>query len=654
MMRKVMIILLSGAICLLSVTPLLAQPFTPEGRWATPQEYEKATGKTIEKFHEAPMLRTLVAAGEIPSVSERLPEEPLVIKPDESMGKYGGSLTLLQWSAGGWGGPPAFITFYENLIGRGEDARTLIPNIVKDWKLSPDAKSLTLYLRKAMKWSDGQPFTADDFLFWYNDILQNKELTPTLPKLWMPGGKLIELEKIDDYTVKFKSAIPWPGILYALADRTGIGCQHSTDGSGCFEAAHYLKKFHIKYNPDADKLAKEEGFDRWYQLFGAKLENNPELPTLGPWAGQLIAPDHVTLVRNPYYWKVDTEGNQLPYIDKVTGVLAEKKELRLAKILAGEPDFGSADIPEFPTIMQTADKNNYEATVEATTIYKRSLAVALFFNHTLEDSFLRELFSNVKFKQALSLAINRDEVNELVFLGLAEPTQATLPLPSPYYEERFGRAYAQYDPQRAKQLLDEIGLKTSKEGYRLRPDGKPLVLVIELAPWLPFHEPAAELIKDYWEKIGIKTSIDATGGGEMWTLYSANKSQISMWVIDESTYANTLIRSCWWATCQFWGRQWQLWFQTDGEKGEEPPEKVKEFVNVWRKIPHTISEEQRINMGKRALELLSENLWIIGVTTFPRGETVRFAHKSLGNVDIMKTAGEDYGYRGGFQWFWKK
>ncbi len=628
MIRKLTVVLLSGVICLLGVTSAFAA-----------------------KYNEAPMLKTMVAAGELPSVGQRLPEEPLVVKPLEEIGQYGGTLVTIQRSIDDWGNPSHINV--ETILGKDPtDETKVLPNIAKDWKLSPDAKSLTLYLRKGMKWSDGVPFTADDIMFWYNDILQNEELTPAIWELWQPGGKLLKVQKIDDYAVKLEFAVPWPGILFVLAGEMTIQ-------NDFYAPIHYLKRFHIKYNPDADKLAKEGGFDYWYQLFAQKGMHNtgnqprPELPTLSTWIPEVIALDHVSLVRNPYYWKVDTEGNQLPYIDRIKGVLAEGIELRVAKILSGEPDLvgeHDVDISKFPVIMQTADENNYRVSLEEDVSREPPAVwqVGFYFNHTVPDPFLRELFSDVRFKQALSLAINRSEVCQLVFLDRAAPNENTLSPASPFYEKR---AHAVYDPQRAKRLLDEIGLKTNKEGYRLRPDGRVLNLIITTAPWIGTHAPTAELVEDYWERIGIKTSIDATGGGEMWTLFDANKSQISMWYWGQVKYCEVLTYPQWWVTCAFWGRQWQLWFSTGGKSGEEPPEDVKEFVNNWRNIPQAISQEERVSLGKKAIRLLWKNLWFIGVATEP--PTVRAARKSLRNIDIDKI-GTVYETWAAYQWFWKK
>jgi len=617
--RKLMVALLVPALCLAGLASALAGAGGTRFLYNTPAEYEKLTGNRIEKFNEAPMLRVKVASGELPPVEKRLPEEPLVVKPLESIGKYGGNVVFLMSQVDTWqlGGRAVL----EPLLGRSlRDPNKIVPNLAKDWKLSKDAKTFTLYLRKGVKWSDGVPFTADDFLFWYNDFLLNEELCPVIPAIWKPGGEVMKVEKVDDYTVRFKFAVSWPGAVNAFSFVEVWSIQGPTDG--CYVPAHYLKKFHIKYNPDADKLAKEEGFDHWYQLFLQKARYTrdyvaKDLPVLGSWVVEVEAPDHVTLTRNPYYWKVDTEGNQLPYIDKTRIILAAQPELRAAKIFAGEPDvfgeYSTVSIKQLPVVKQTAEKNNYEIFLIPASSGGRTGEVTIFPNHTVEDSFIRSLFNNVKFKRALSLGLNRDEINEVVFLGTGEPIQIAPPPTSPFYDERTAKAYTQYDPEKAKDLLDEIGLKRDSEGYILRPDGKPLILVLEIAPFIGTHAPAAELIKEFWGKIGVKTVIHEGHGGAMWELFDANKSEFSLWTLDRIGYDDIMMHAPWWGRCQFWGREWKLWFESDGTTGTEPPPEVKQFVNTWYKIPYTVDEDKRIEMAKSAFELATENLWMIGV-----------------------------------------
>ena len=629
-------------------------PLTADGRYATVGDYESATGNRIISFNEAPILASMVSSGELPAVEDRLPDEPLVIFPLEQNGPYGGTLTVTQNFPDFWG-PQSYMNLEELLAFDWDDPSNVLPNIVKGWDLSADGRSLTLFLRPGHRWSDGDPFDADDFLFWYEDILQNEDLTPSISRMWKPGDELMGMQKVDDQTVRFSFAVAFPGMVYALGDRPSRGI-HSR---GPFDVSHHLKQFHIDYNTDADSLAKEEGFEAWSQLFRQKRTYNDDiqelgLPNLAPWIPEVTAVDHTVLVRNPYYFKIDPAGNQLPYIDRVRGNLAGNFEIVAAKVLAGEPDFGSGpfgggvNLDKLPVLVKNADANNYRVSIQPGAFAWTALEVVLNLNHTTEDPVIRSLFNDLRFKQALSHGINRDEINQFVFLGVAEPSAATVSPTSPYYEERFANAFIEYDPDLAKQLLDEVGLATDSDGYRLRPDGERLNLIIETASFVEAHAQAAELIVDQWDQIGIKATAHTTAGGEMWQIYDRNIAHISIWRLGAAFFPRTLMEPPFWGVIQFQGRLWQQWIYSDGAEGEEPPSEMLEAVNLWREIPFTLDRGEVIRKGKRALELLSENLWIIGVVTSP--PEVKYARNTLKNVNLDKLPDVFYGLAGAFQW----
>ncbi len=620
--------------------------------------YGTEEGMVPTEYREAPILKKLVDAGKIPPVEQRLPKEPLVVKPTESIGNYGGELVLIQRGIDDWE-LPSSITL-EPLLGRAqEDGTKVIPNVARDWELAPDNLSLTLYLREGLKWSDGKPFTADDILFWYNDIFLIEELTPEA-EVW---GDLAGVEKIDDYTVKFNFLAQYPGAVFALSEYAHLGIQgagESDPGTGIFDPAHYLKQFHIKYNPDADKLAKDAGFDNWYELFHQKAQfsrytqTNPDLPVLGAWRVKTVAPDHVIYERNPFYWKVDTEGNQLPYIDRTKGILAEDDELRAAKIMAGEPDFSRGDvgIPKMPAIKLNQEKNKYR--VELNPAYWDWYPeVMVLFNHTTEDPVIRELLNNVKFKQALSLAIDRDEINTAALIGTGEPTQAVFPPDpaNPLHDEQLAKKFIDYDPERAMRLLDEIGLKKDKEGFRLRSDGELLRLVLDGAPWIPSHPMAGELIADYWNKIGIKTTANMQAGDAMFERFFANESHANIWVWDENRYTDVMEMQPWWTTFFFWGYKWFEWVSSDGKEGTEPPAAEREFFEIWADFRHIPDETKRLETGRRAMQLLSENLWFIGVVT--PAPIIAIARNSLKNVNLESDAYQPIMVSRASQWYWE-
>ncbi|GAI88808.1 unnamed protein product, partial [marine sediment metagenome] len=254
--------------------------------YSTLAEYEEATGNKIEKFNEAPMLRTLVAAGELPPVEQRISEEPLVVELDEGPAQYGG--ILRSPARGVQHGEDMNFTRAQCLLAPSrDDFDTVVPEITKDWDFSEDMKTLTIYLRKGMRWSDGAPVTVDDIMFWHEDVLWNEKLTPAVPKSWTSGGEPIKMEEIDEYTIRLRFSEPYPGIIPLLA------CYGVYDD--LILPKHYLEKYHIKYNPKANEIAKEEGYDSWYQCFlfhkTSSIDiGDPNKPSVFPWVLKEITP----------------------------------------------------------------------------------------------------------------------------------------------------------------------------------------------------------------------------------------------------------------------------------------------------------------------------------------------------------------------------
>jgi len=649
MIRKLVIVLLSGAICLLGVTSVLAQS---QYQYTTLAEYEKATGKTITKFNEAPMLRTLVAAGELPPVEERLPEEPMVVVPLEEIGQYGGTLKTISASPLTNAADLAAIVS-EGLRKWTPDLKTLAPNIAKGWDLSKDMKTLIIYLRKGMKWSDGAPFTADDFVFWYKDILLNKELTPVIGKTWCPGGQVIKVEKVDDYTVRVKSAIPNPSM--PLRD---IG----------FAPKHYLKRYHIKYNPKATELAKQNGYDKWWMLFNYyyspgtnKVRRIVDYPTLGPWVLKKVTSTRYLYERNPYYWKVDTAGNQLPYIDKASRVDVENREVAEMKIIAGEFDIAGFDLllSNYPLYKKNEKKGNYH-----TMLWKSPLGSRYYFafNYTHKDPILRKIFRDLRFRQAMSIAINRQEINKVLFFGKAVPRQATLLPNVSFYEPWMGKYYTQYDPKEANRLLDEMGLKWDKEHkFRLRPDGKTLALTIEYVQIEGPKRQISELIKDYWEDVGVKVTLKEEERNYYQQRGLANEGEVRAWHLPGAEVTNYLFNIC--RFCAPWhnpavsagGIEWWNWWNTGGKTGEEPPEEIKKQFKAIDKWQHTVmGSKEYIRLGKEILTRNVKNLWTIG--TVGMDPLPIIIKNNLRNTPKTGMFASDYDFFGPYraeQWFFQ-
>jgi len=636
MMRKLTVILLVTSLCLMGGVSVLAQKTYPT--LVELAEYEKLTGKKIEKFNEAPMLRVKVAAGELPPVEERLPEEPLVVEPLEKIGRYGGTLRLAGTSDFQYDSHAAMWASSALFSSRGME-----PYAVKNWEVSKDGKILTIRLRKGMKWSDGVPITKEDIEFWWNDILLNKELTPAFPE-WLKSGKeRARLEIVNDYTVRLHYPKPKPLVKYSIEIPAS--------------PKHYLKKFHIKYNPKADELAKEKGYTHWWELFKVHTETwavkeDINLPRISPWVLKRKEPNYLIYERNPYFWQVDTAGNQLPYIDKIVVSIVSDREVYLMKAISGELSVAGANLSlsDYPLIKENAKKGDYRVL-----LWKGLFGEETHYSFNLchKDPVLRKIFRDVRFKRALSLAINRDEINNSLFFGKATPRQSTVLPTHPYYEEKFAKAYAEYNPEKANALLDEMGLNWDKDHkWRLRPDGKPLSIVVLVPPTAGAanYMAVSELVKEYWEDVGVKTTLKQYNYTILCPRVAANDFDVIAQHMDEITepyffrWASWFVPYpyswCFWANS--WGYQWCMWYTSGGKGGQEPPEKIKHLQELKELMLSTTDEEVRAQAGKELLSAFAENLWTIGtVGMAPFPLTVK---NNLRNVQEKDYWGFDYYY----------
>ncbi len=595
----------------------LAQEMSFISQYTSPVEYEEATGKEISEFSEAPQLAELVERGELPPLEERLPEEPLVVMPTEEMGKYGGDwrTIVLGVADNAW---LQRTVDYEGLVRWAPDFNTVVPNLAKSWEITDEGRTFTFYLRRGVKWSDGEPFTADDIVFWYEDILLNEDLTPTLPKWLTTDEQPVEVEKVDDYAVRFKFTQPNGLFLQRLA---GI------DGLGMIVPKHYMKQFHPKYTPEEklEEMVKEEQLTDWFSLFGNKDTwwLNPERPTLFAWRSINIlgAGPRYIWERNPYYWKIDPDGNQLPYLDRVVFDIVENAEVALMKALNGEIDMHSRHfniMQNYTVLAEGREKGDYRFfTLKPTSMNTMIIA----FNLNQEDPVLREIFNEKKFRFAMSLAINRQEIIDLVYLGMGEPWQAAPLRESAFYHERLAKAYTEYDPAKANELLDEIGLKRGPDGWRLRPDGKPLSVTIEVVTGIdPAWIDACELIKKYWEDVGVKTAIKPEDRSLFYTRKATGETEVTIWGGDGGM--EVLLEPRWYfpfSAESNYAPLWQLWYNSGGKSGEEPPEEVKKQMQLYDEILRTVDFDKQKSLMKQILDIDADNLYVIGISTKPPG-----------------------------------
>jgi peptide/nickel transport system substrate-binding protein len=445
---------------------------------------------------ETPDLAGAVAGGKLPAVGERVPSEPAI--SDKPAGRPGGEMHILM--SGAKDTRLMVVYGYARLVGYTPEL-TIVPDIAKSVDIEDD-RSFTFHLRPGHKWSDGAPFTAEDFRYWYEDIALNKMVAPSgLPRELLVDGEKPQVEFIDPLTIRYSWSKPNPLFLPALAGPTPLYL---------YQPAHYLKQFHEKYADKAklQELVKTRGQRNWAALYN-KLDNayrndNPDLPSLEPWVLTTRPPaDRFVFERNPYYYRIDSAGRQLPYFDRVVMNIAAAG-LIPAKVGAGDSTLQARYLRfDNYTFLKAAEKRN-DYTVRLWRTAPGS-QLALYPNLNYMDPVWRDLFRDARFRRALSMAVDRHEINQAIYYGLAKEGQDSVLPESPLYQPRFREQWAEFDLKRANALLDELGLaQRDGDGTRLLPDGRPLQIVVETAGESSEESDVLELIRDTWSEAGIK------------------------------------------------------------------------------------------------------------------------------------------------------
>jgi len=601
--------------------------------------------KRPAKLGEAPMLAELVKAGKLPPVEQRIPEEPLVLKPMREIGKYGGT-----WRRGFTG--PADGENFNRVMGAEKPlhvdytGNTVVQAVVKSWELVDGGKIIRLSLRKGMKWSDGAPFTADDWVFWYQDMYLNKDITPTGTAEMSINGKPGEMVKVDETTVEFRFAEPYPMFVDVLSAFTQMGGGHALGGTqwggfmGPYAPAHYLKQFHPKYITveKATEMARAAGMDGWNALlkFKNNYQLNPEVPVVTPW--RTVTPINTplwSLERNPYYWGVDTEGNQLPYIDKVQLTLGENLEVINLRAIAGEYDEMGRhmDLSKLPVFLENQQKGNYRVVLDPGS---GAAAVAIHVNQSYEaDAEIRKWITNVDFRRALSMGIDRDQFNEAFFLGMGTPSSLMSEDNSPENAGPEWRTkWSTLDVNQSNALLDKLGLTNKDaEGYRLRTDnGQRLRLEVTTvaAAFLPYAS-MMEMVAQHWKKIGINLDIKDTERALSVRKVANNEQQLYVWGGGDADIFM-------WPRHDmpaepnepFSGTLYATWYASNGAQGKKPedPELLKAY-DMLRKGSGLVKAD-RDKLGQELKKVIVDQQWVIGTVGFTPG--LRIIGNKMGNV----------------------
>ncbi len=590
------------------------------------------------KYKESPVLAEQVKAGKLPPVEERLPENPRVIKAlTKEQGVYGGELRVgFQGTSPEWG---AFlwVAAWDHLVSWAPDFASIEYNLAEKIDVNDTATEYTVHLRKGIKWSDGEPYTADDIMFYIEDVISDPDLNPNLKTTgpgadWLPTAMALKFkaEKVDETTVKFIFPSSYGTFLYNLAGWQGRYFS--------MYPKHYLKQFHKKYNDKVDDLVKADGsVTDWMALFfkkgpdnwgaPARWYENPDYPSLYPWVTTqpLGTGTQIRLARNPYYWKVDEAGNQLPYIDTILGISYQDNESRTLAMLNGDLDF----------IKDPGNENRslyYDAVKEGKPIQIKNPESdganthSIHFNQTLTDPKQKvkaDVFGNKDFRVGMSYAINRKEIIEIVLAGQGEPAQVAPLKGSPFYIEGMDTQYTEFDEAKANEALDKVLPEKDAKGMRLGPDGKPFQIVFTVQNDLGFgtnYIQLAELLIGYWKKVGVDVVLNSQPGPQYDENKKKNLIEATIYTGEGGAGITPILDPRYYAPLQGAGvfsQAWSVWRTPDGTGASvsaEPPQWAKD---AWAKYENVIAQptlEKQITAMREVLMEAKDRFYVIGIS----------------------------------------
>jgi peptide/nickel transport system substrate-binding protein len=567
-------------------------------------------------YVETPSLQKLVNEGKLPSIEKRLPTTPKILsfrKGVRSPGQHGGKLNTLMARAKD---VRLMVVYGYGRLMKYNRNFDLVPDIL--WRVSVhQGRVYTLYLRPGHKWSDGQPFTAEDFRYFWDDVANNPLLSPTgPPEELRVEGALPKFEIVDKHTVRFTWSKPNPGFLPALA---------RARPPFIYRPAHYLKTFHAKYADKAvlNKMATSKGARNWAALHN-KLDNpyknnNIDMPSLQPWVNTTKGPSQrFVFERNPYFYKVDENGRQLPYIDQVVMHIVDNK------IIPAQAGTGQADLQarylRFDNY--TFLKKNEKRAGFKVRLWRNAKGahMALYPNLNVKDPVWRKLLRDVRFRRALSVAIHRRELNRVLYFGQAIEGQNTILPSSRLYKSDYRYAYAQFDLELANQLLDEIGLtKRNGQKIRLLPDGRPLEIIIETAGENTEESDVLELVHDNWRKIGVKLHIKPSHRDVVRNRIYAGETVMSLFPGLENGLPTATSSPAELAPTRQTQYQWPLWGQhreTNGTAGAAPDlPKVKKLLTLLKSWTTAPTLEDREEAWHQMLTIHADQVFTIGLVS---------------------------------------
>jgi ABC-type dipeptide/oligopeptide/nickel transport system permease component/ABC-type transport system substrate-binding protein len=600
-------------------------------------DVDYSQGQTASWYpkHESPILAELVKEGKLPPLQERLGElvdgkwisQPCVMEGVDGIGNYGGTWQRILSGAADM----KWITYrgsHAGLVRFSPQGMPIVPHLARSYTISPDNKEFTFYLRRGVKWSDGHPFTANDIVYWYQWECLDKDIMASPPKYMKVRGQYGKVVKVDDYCVKFIFPEPYGLFIQRLA-------QSSWEMTSSPE--HYLSKYHPNH-PDRD----EDLINRWMQAMkqpsrsaaykSVKDYLNPEHPRMWPWVYRTYkANPPWNVVRNPYYWVVDTQGNQLPYLDRILFQLKDGN-MTLISLSKGEASMQWSYnlFADYTLLMTQRKKYDYEVyhwwSGESTYVIYPNLNLRIE-QSSPSSKAKAELINNKLFRHALSLAINRQRIIDAVYNGLGKPCQ-NMPEPSSFfYDPESFTKYTQYDPKTAGELLDRLGLtKRDSEGFRTFPDGSRMTF---------FHNTGnatnagiSQFVVDDWAAVGLRILIRNQGAALFDTEFKAMKHEIDWWsgngsfpMLDPDPYVPTGR-----AQYAYGFGQWNFRGGLYGDPNVkrlpgaiEPPidHPLRKAMEIYDRAAAESDPLKQKEIFSEAIRMSAENLWSMNIATAP-------------------------------------
>jgi len=593
------------------------------------------TAAPASKYKEAPMLAELVKAGKLPPVDQRLPTNPVVFNGPEGAGVYGGTFKTVELTGMGSTVTDCYLGYEPLVIYNVKWG--IEPNLVEKWQANATGTEYTFSLRKGVRWSDGEAFNADDVMFWWQDIVNNKDVTPTPA----PPAQIKEVAKVDDATLKFT--------LKQVNARFMNDMAHPGQLALVAYPEHHCKKFHAKYTPDAQDQAKKVGLERWQDWLSANsgvhsvnyARQQPGVPALAAWVGTgaerfTAKATQFEAARNPYFWKVDANGQQYPYADKIQVKFVANVQAALLEAAAGNLTFQRYHINGLPNRafhIENGKKGNYRIH-DIKDSWANSIAIEV--NQTHKDENHTKVNRDLNFRAGLSHAINRKEMIDTLYLGLLQPMQVAPLKDSAYYNEKLATQYLDYDVKKANEYLDKVLPKKDADGMRLGLDGKPYVFIF-IAVDRENYKDLTEMLSRYWKAVGIRTEVRLSDRTTHDKVQENNEHDCTIWSAiggyDVPAQPECYVPTRGWNDTKYAGK-WARWHANPADPlAEEPPAQVKKQIELFQQAMAEVDEKKQLETWRQILDITQQQFYCIGVSTPPTDYYI--VNNDLKNVPNM-------------------